>query len=171
LSLLENRIGTVDSNQLELHRQSVSVTDLTSEAIAGLRHYDPGNKVIIKPQIEWAGTLDVDRDRIVQVLFMLANAIKFSPTGASVELIVTQKECGQIRFSVNDHGPGIPVEGQSQLFQRFHQVRTTDALTKSRAGLGLYISKAIIEKHGGTIGCCSAVGTGVCFWFELPEQS
>ena len=106
-----------------------------------------------------------DRGRLVQVLSnLLGNALKFSHAETT---ITTRATCadGSVRVSVQDSGVGIPAEHLGHVFDRFWQA---DRTSRSGAGLGLAICKAIIEAHGGRIWATSVVGRGTTMYFELP---
>jgi PAS domain S-box-containing protein len=114
--------------------------------------------------------VDVDHDRLIQVLTnLLSNAAKFSPKGGVVTLS-TARAAGKLRISVIDRGPGIPLEFRDRMFQKFSQADSSDRRAKGGTGLGLTISKAIIERHGGTLGFESEIGQGTTFTIELPER-
>ncbi len=111
----------------------------------------------------------VDEMRLMQVLSnLLSNAAKFSPKGGVVEIAVARNS-GWIRVSVRDHGPGIPLEFRTRIFQKFSQADSSDTRQKGGTGLGLSISKAIVEQMHGKIGF--ETGEGAAFWFELAEWS
>ncbi len=111
----------------------------------------------------------IDSDRLTQVLTnLLSNAVKFSPPGSTVEVRVS-RVAQQVRVEVADHGPGIPEKFRSRIFQKFSQADSSDSRQKGGTGLGLNISKALIEQMGGHIGFNSQVGAGSTFFFELPE--
>jgi PAS domain S-box-containing protein len=110
-----------------------------------------------------------DDDRLIQVVSnLLSNAAKFSPTGTNVEISAGRRG-HRVRISVSDCGPGIPKEFRDHIFDRFTQADASDTRQKGGTGLGLSIAKAIIEKHGGTIGFESKHGVGTTFYFDLPE--
>ena len=121
-----------------------------------------------------APMVKVDPNRIVQVLVnFLSNAIKFSDQGSRIDITVAVlsseakgAENNVLELRVKDQGRGISSEKIAILFQRFSQVEAADRQLGS--GLGLAISKALIEGHGGTIGCESEAGKGSQFWFRLP---
>ncbi|WP_342380701.1 HAMP domain-containing histidine kinase [Myxococcus stipitatus] len=106
-----------------------------------------------------------DHERILQVLAnLLSNAIKFTPSGGRVSLRV--ERAGQdVRFSVTDTGPGIPSHQQEAVFERLWQARRED---RRGLGLGLYISKGIVEAHGGRLWVESQPGVGSTFVMTLP---
>ena len=109
-----------------------------------------------------------DADRLMQAVSnLLANAIKFSPSGKPVELTLT--DCGaMIRIEVTDHGPGIPAEFRDQVFSKFAQA---DGGTQQKAGtgLGLSIAKLIVQRHGGSIDFRSTPGEYTTFYIDLPR--
>lgn len=108
---------------------------------------------------------NVDRDRILQVLSnLIGNALKFSPKGSSIELSVSQGN-GTVKISVKDDGPGIAEDKKVKIFERFSQLESSD---RRGLGLGLFISKWIVEAHGGRIDVQSVVGEGSDFSFTLP---
>lgn len=109
-----------------------------------------------------------DPDRIQQVLAnLLSNAAKFSPRGSMVEVEMV-REGRRVRVSVRDHGPGIPEEFRSRVFERFAQADASVARQERGTGLGLSISKAIVERHGGRIWFESEPGVQTTFSFDLP---
>ncbi len=110
--------------------------------------------------------VEVDTDKIQEVIGnLLSNAIKYTEEGF-VKVALLQKG-NNIVFEVSDSGPGISAEEQKKLFQKFHRVETNVGKTTG-TGLGLYISRLLIEKFNGKIGVNSKVGVGSTFWFELP---
>ncbi len=109
-----------------------------------------------------------DADRIIQVLVnLLSNAIKFTPKEGKITL-TTKSSPLAVRISVTDTGPGIPKADQEKIFQKFFQLKQTQKMDTPGTGLGLYITKKIIELHQGEIGFESEEGKGTTFWFTLP---
>lgn len=112
--------------------------------------------------------LPVDVHRLDQVLLnLLGNAVKFTPEGGRI-MVRACSEDGHARIEIEDTGIGIAPEAMRQLFERFYQVETGLTRERGGAGLGLAISKAIVEAHGGEIGAESAPGRGSTFWLTLP---
>ena len=110
----------------------------------------------------------VDTDRLTQVIVnLLSNASKFAPPGDIVEVRLLRK-ARVARLSVIDHGVGIPPEFRERIFQKFAQADSSDIRQKGGTGLGLNISKAIIERHHGVMDFISEPGVRTEFYFELP---
>jgi signal transduction histidine kinase len=113
--------------------------------------------------------VSADSDRIVQVLTnLIGNALKFSPDGTTITL-AAEPHASMVRFVVRDQGRGIPADQIEKIFQRFAQVEAADKHEKGGAGLGLAISRAIVEQHGGKIWVESEPGRGSSFFFTLPQ--
>ncbi len=110
----------------------------------------------------------MDANRIAQVLTnLLSNAIKFSPPGGRVR-VEARNEPGAIRIAVSDLGAGIAAVDLPKLFRKFQQIDSSSTRRAGGTGLGLVISKGIVEQHGGQIGVTSAPGEGSTFWFTVP---
>ncbi|MBA2296711.1 MAG: ATP-binding protein [Actinobacteria bacterium] len=108
-----------------------------------------------------------DPNRLAQVVGnLLSNAIKYSPKGGVVELI-GESENGAVRVRVRDEGLGIADDQQSRIFTKFFRGEA-GASGIGGTGLGLAVSREIVEAHGGRIGFESDAGTGSTFWLELP---
>jgi len=115
--------------------------------------------------------LMIDQERIKQVLMNLVNnAIKFSPDGSMIH-IKARKEKEDVVFEVQDFGRGIPKNKQKKIFEKFYQVDSGTDRKFGGVGLGLAISKKIIENHEGQIWVESTVNKGSSFKFSLPLQS
>jgi PAS domain S-box-containing protein len=109
-----------------------------------------------------------DADRVVQALVnLVGNALKFTAPGGAVRINAVP-ENHEVVLSVRDEGRGIPPEELDSIFERFHQVSSADAREKGGTGLGLTITKSIVERHGGRIWVDSEIGIGSTFWFTLP---
>ncbi|TVP54841.1 MAG: PAS domain S-box protein [Halomonadaceae bacterium] len=115
--------------------------------------------------------VEVDEYRFLQIMTnLLSNAIKFSPGDTTVAVSVTEQE-GQVLISVVDQGPGIALEAQGKLFQRFYQVDGSSTRQKGGTGLGLAISRELAERMKGQLTLSSAPGEGSCFTLTLPLRT
>jgi signal transduction histidine kinase len=114
-----------------------------------------------------------DADRITQTLTnLVANAIKFSPYGARVDVVTSiQRGEGAAQFDVRDRGRGVPAHKLETIFDRFQQVDASDAREKGGAGLGLAICRGIVRQHGGRIWATVPEGGGSLFSFTIPLPS
>jgi signal transduction histidine kinase len=116
-----------------------------------------------------SGTLpaEFDHERMLQVCAnLISNAIKFTPSGGEVHLSVEMTPA-EVRFCVRDTGVGIPAPMLEPIFERFWQVGTND---RRGMGLGLYISKCIVDAHHGRMWAESEPGKGSQFYFRLPRE-
>src|SRR5262249_41477819 len=111
--------------------------------------------------------VEADKVRLLQVLNnLLTNAIKYSPKEGTVNISAEIKP-HEIIFRVTDEGPGIPLEKAKALFQTYYQVDERDG--KTGFGLGLAISRMIVDTHGGNVGAFPNDERGSTFWFSLPS--
>jgi PAS domain S-box-containing protein len=159
----------IESGKMSFVLQPLELVPLLQQTMAANEGFaaQHGVKLVLR-----AGRMpvlaQVDSDRLVQVVTnLLSNAIKFSPAQGVVEVRVGHAS-GQARVEIRDHGPGIPEEFRSRIFQKFSQADSSDTRQSGGTGLGLNISKAIIERMQGRIGFTSGEGAGTTFFFELP---
>jgi signal transduction histidine kinase len=111
---------------------------------------------------------EFDRERILQVLAnLVGNAIKFTQEGGAVS-ILAEPIGPEVRFTIADNGPGVPAEKVDAIFERYGQSASYD---RRGLGLGLYISKCIVEAHGGRIWLEALPGEGSKFFFTLPGHA
>jgi signal transduction histidine kinase len=159
-------IEKLEAGQVIFRIKKVDVQSTVLQVIEDNRGFAEGHGVLIRFAPE-SNDDDVraDPDRLVQVLTnLLSNAIKFSkPSG---EVVVAIEKSGDfVRVSVRDHGPGIPEEFKTHIFEKFVQA---DASQRGGTGLGLSIVKQIVDRLGGAIGFADAPGGGTIFSVDLP---
>ncbi len=162
-------IEKMQSGNMEFRLRSTDLGDAIRACIAANDAFASAHRVKLQlsPDVP-SGEVLVDPDRLAQVITnLISNAAKFSPPDGVVEVSV-ERRGAQLRVNIRDHGPGIPQEFRSRIFQRFAQADASSTRQKGGTGLGLSISKAIIEKMHGQIGFEPAAEGGTVFFFELP---
>jgi len=114
----------------------------------------------------------IDEDRLGLAFFNLVdNAIKYNTKNGSVRIILERTGSEYVKVSVRDSGVGIPEEERDSIFKKFYRGSNAEQLEPNGNGLGLFITKNIINRHGGQIGFETEVGRGTTFWFTIPLDS
>ena len=160
----------IQAGRLELRVERCDLLALLRDGVEAQRAAWPGRVISLDLPPYTTLPLDADPDRISQVVTnFLTNALKYSAADQPVAVRV-RMQGDTARVEVHDHGPGLSVEQQSHLFERFYRVPGIEQQSGSGVGLGLglYICKTIIERHGGAVGVASAPGEGSAFWCTLP---
>lgn len=162
-------IDRLSSGHVEFVRQNESAKEIVETSISAIESLFAQKSIEVKHAIDPSLTVYADRERLIQVLInLLNNAIKYSEQKSRIT-IKARKDGNFVRFSVSDTGRGIPEDKLSAVFERFRQVEAKDEKVHKGAGLGLAISKAIVEGHKGKIGVDSTLGEGTTFWFTVPS--
>ena len=169
-------LSKVEASQLELERTGFSLNDLLEKVkeMVAVRAHEKGLALVCEVAPEVPGDLIGDPTRLRQVLLnLLGNAIKFTESG-EVALRVTPDENssapGVLRFTISDSGIGIPGEKLGAVFERFTQADSSTTRRYGGSGLGLTISKRLVELMGGCIKVESSVGKGSVFSFTVPLE-
>ena len=162
-------IARIEAGQFAVTSDVVLVDDVLDEVTALLFPVAEGAAVHMMVE-KFAGParyVRADRQRLLQVLLNLgSNAVKYNEPGGTVAFRISTGAAGRLRFSVHDTGPGIPLEQQDQLFVPFSRLGAEGSAVEG-TGVGLALSKQLVELMGGTIGVESAPGHGSTFWVEL----
>ena len=157
-------VSRIQFGRLSLDRQPVDLSAFVRGVAEGMKVSTEYHTISVS--VEEPLQVDADPGRLEQVLSnLIANAVKYSPEGTEIE-IALRRSNGDALISVRDHGYGIPRERQGRIFQRFYRATTDER--KSGLGLGLYVSKGIVEAHGGEIWFESDEGKGSTFYVKLP---
>jgi signal transduction histidine kinase len=160
----------LESSKLSLNIERVEVGHVVTEVTENIRSLAAGKGIEIDVRIDPStGSVEADPMRIGQVATnLIGNAIKFSPEKGRIEIFASGDE-SQVTLSVKDYGRGISARDLNRLFQRFAQLDSSTTRKAGGTGLGLVISKGIVEQHGGKIWVESAEGQGSTFSFSLPR--
>jgi signal transduction histidine kinase len=175
-SLLRIISDLLDAQKLELgklvvKKENHDIKDTIDRAVESLQPRALENKVTIKQHLNNEIIIPHDPERIRQVL---TNLVKNSldvvePNSGLIEIFV-EDSAKEVKISVKDNGPGIPIDKQENLFKKFYQVDTSLTREVGGSGLGLAICKGLIEEHGGTILAESTPGIGSTFTFTIPKS-
>ncbi len=167
-ALLEDFLDVqrIEHEGVDLTTESVDLASLLDEQAQLYAAQSPKHRLAVD-LAERPLNVPGDPGRLAQVVGnLLSNAIKYSPDGGTVQLVAARSDDG-VRIAVRDEGLGIPEEQQSRIFTKFFR-GDAGATGITGTGLGLAVSREIVEAHGGTIGFDSDPGEGTTFWLELP---
>ena len=158
----------IESGEMVFRFQSLDISRVMAESVDAIMAQANAEEIKVRTVFPEEDTLiNGDEARIQQVLGnLLSNALKFSQAG-DVITVTVQRRDHRVRVSVEDTGAGIPENCESQVFGRFSQVDSSDQRKVGGTGLGMNISKRIIERHNGTIHYKSRVGEGTTFFLEF----
>ncbi len=175
LELINNvlDLSKIDSGRYELQYETFFVEEIINEVVETMKPMAEEKSIEmvinIEPEID---TLTADRVKVKQILYnLLSNAIKFTPEGGSVSISAGHDRINNeeaIRFAVKDTGVGIPPDDLDRIFDEFEQIDTSLSRQYGGVGLGLTLTKRLVELHGGTISVESTLGKGSTFYFTLP---
>lgn len=166
-------LAKVESGKLTLERSPVNVAKLVENSLLITKEKASRHGLIVTWEIEddlARSDVYVDEVKLKQIMFnLLSNATKFTPTGGSIAVEVIQRD-GSLVISVSDTGIGIESEDQARVFEAFEQVEHSLARQKGGTGLGLALTRKLVELHGGNI-CVESPGPGKgsTFTFTIPH--
>jgi len=163
-------VEKMEGGKLGFELQSQPLLPLLEQALAANGPYAASHQVQLTLHAQSHDVhCRVDAQRVMQVMTnLLTNAVKFSPPGSTVEIRFTRSTHERVRVEVRDQGPGISPQFRPRVFAKFSQEDSSDSRSLGGAGLGLAISKALVEQMGGTIGFDTVLGRGATFFFDLP---
>jgi signal transduction histidine kinase/ActR/RegA family two-component response regulator len=161
-------LSQIESGKVTLSREPVSLAEVMLECRAMIEPQAQKRGIVMTfPRFDIAHYVEADRTRVKQVLInLLFNAIKYNRPGGAVVVECTPKQPESIRISVRDTGAGLAPEQLAQLFQPFNRLGKETG-SEEGTGIGLVVTKRLVELMGGVIGADSTVGVGSVFWIEL----
>ncbi|GAC1392017.1 MAG: hypothetical protein NVS4B11_01420 [Ktedonobacteraceae bacterium] len=167
-TLLES--SRITANSIDLLLEICELDTLVREVVQDMRHIPKARIIHVEIPAQDSILVMADVNRIKQVVIhFLSNAHKYSPLEERIEVsLETQRE--MVRVSIHDAGPGIPASEHNKIWERYYRVSNIEVQNGSEIGLGLglHISRTIIEQHHGHVGVQSKPGSGSTFWFTLP---
>jgi PAS domain S-box-containing protein len=161
-------ISKIESGRVELKRESFDFNACVEEVMAGIRYQAATKNITLENKSAFSDSLYADRVRLKEILYnLLNNAVKFTPERGRV-WIEAARQGDALHISVCDTGIGIPEREQPSIFEKFYQVGDSTAGVREGTGLGLPITKHLVELHGGAISVASQPGKGSSFRLVLP---
>ncbi|MEO7002700.1 MAG: HAMP domain-containing sensor histidine kinase [Ktedonobacterales bacterium] len=165
-------VSRIQAGKLEMRPQPCALAAIVRDTVEDERLSHPTRTIQFDMATESLPAV-VDADRIRQVVTnYLTNALKYAPADQPITVTVARDgEQGDLAWvAVRDQEPGLAAEQQARIWDRFHRTSGIEQQDGSSVGLGLglYISREIVERHGGHVGVESEVGQGSTFWFTLP---
>ena len=166
-------LSKIEAGRLEFHPEDTDLAPITGDSIGILRTLAAQKQLAIASEVDPAiGTVFVDRARLKQVLYnYLSNAIKFTPENGRIAVRAIPVGPDRFRIEVKDSGIGISAADQQRLFIEFNQLEAGAAKKHQGTGLGLALTRRLIEAQGGTVGVESTPGSGSTFYAELPRRA
>ena len=163
-------ISKIESGTMKLDKAVISAQAITAEVVETLQPLSSAKEIELKTiMCKDELPINVDRDRITQVLTnLIGNALKFIPVNGHIDVHVTDQS-DEVEIAVQDDGPGLSKDEMEKIFDRFVQVHNIKGAGEHGTGLGLTISKELVEMHDGRIWVDSTPGQGCCFHIMLPK--
>ncbi len=162
-------VTQIESGRLELNIEAVDLGGFLAEAVARHARLAAAKGTRVELVDAPPGPARADPFRLRQVLDnLVSNAVKYAPAGSLVQIGAARLDSGW-RVTVQDEGPGITPKDRERLFQDFARLSAQPTGGEPSTGLGLAITRRIVEAHGGEIGVESVPGQGATFWFTLPD--
>jgi len=161
-------LSKIEAGYLELHPATFTLSGALAEVLSTTWPLARAKNIRLNVDRTSPLMVHADRIRFKQILYnLLSNAIKFTPKGGEVAMNCTQDD-GFLTVAVQDSGIGIPAEERDAIFEKFHQLSPANKDGRTGTGLGLTITKRLVEQHGGRIWVESETGAGSRFQFTLP---
>src|SRR6202035_3122231 len=166
-------LAKVEAGKMEFFPSAVDLGQTVAEVTGILRAAAVRKRIEVVTEVDPAvGTVFTDPGKLKQVLYnFLSNALKFTPEAGRVSLAVLSLGDGRFGIEVEDSGPGVPAEERNRLFVPFQQLGASRGRKEPGTGLGLALTRRIVEAQGGRVGMRQGAGTGAVFFAVLPIRS
>jgi two-component system OmpR family sensor kinase len=164
-------LALAEAGQLQLQRQEVQPGELVRQTVVGFAPLAQVDGIVLESEIApHLPAVQADAVRLAQILTnLLSNALRHTPKGGRVVVRAAMADQQAVRFSVADGGPGLTPDEMAHAFDRFWRADESRARDRGGAGLGLAITRQLVEAHGGRIWAESEPGRGATFYFEIPH--
>jgi len=162
-------LSRIEAWRIQLVLAPVGIRGLIGEVVEGFRQAARGKSVTLRETYDGdIPATEADRDKLIQILTnLIQNAIKFTPKGGQITVETRVRDDGFLEFCIADTGCGIPAQELERVFEKFYRGEATPMEARG-AGLGLAITKSLVQLHGGRIWVESTVGAGSRFSFTIP---
>lgn len=161
-------LSKIEAGRMELSREAFAADELVNSVVAEMGALAESRGLRMEVALDRPAVVVADRRRLRQVVInLLGNAIKFTPEAGLVR-VIAQRTSDELLIGVSDTGPGIAEEDQERIFGEFEQASSSSPRSIEGTGLGLALTKRLVELHGGRVWLHSEVGVGSTFWVSIP---
>jgi len=165
-------LSLAETGQLPLEKKPIDLQEVTDQVVSAFAPLAEADGLVLESDLHPVPVITADNARLHQVLAnLISNAMRFAPlgTGQPPTVSVALRSAGdQVLITISDNGPGLTAEQQARVFDRFWRSDSARDRQGGNSGLGLAISKSIVEAHGGTISVDATPGDGATFTISLP---
>jgi two-component system cell cycle sensor histidine kinase PleC len=162
-------MSKIEAGKLTLRPELLDLVEIVEDVIRLVRTRAEAGGLTLAVDIRKLPAVDADYRALKQILLnLLTNAVKFTPRGGRVEVSATERADGRVQVSVKDTGIGIASADLSRLAKPFEQIENQHSKTQQGTGLGLALTKSLVERHGGALEIQSMPGIGTTVSFSLP---
>jgi signal transduction histidine kinase len=164
-------VTKIESGRLDLHEEAIDICEFLGDTVRRHTNLAARKSIAVTLMSHHEGIVQADRKRLRQVLDnLISNAVKFSPPGTAVE-VSHRRQRGSWRVEVIDQGPGLTDADRQRVFEYYTTLSAQPTGGENSTGLGMAITRRVVEAHGGEVGVDSRPGTGSTFWFSIPDEA